>query len=95
MWAVREVADYARGRWRGSAGPLYPQSRGGRPLTGRPPSPETHMSPYYIRHLLCAIVDNHFEVVEPDDDTELTVTVAELLHALRNAFELGQDVRRN
>lgn len=64
-------------------------------MTGLPPSPETHMSPYYIRHLLCAIVDNHFEVVEPDDDTELTVTVAELLHALRNAFELGQDVRRN
>ncbi len=53
------------------------------------------MAPFYIRHLLCAIVDNHFEVVEPDDDTELTVTVAELLHALRNAFDLGQDVRRN
>ncbi|WP_157655570.1 hypothetical protein [Burkholderia ubonensis] len=55
------------------------------------------MQLFYIKHLLCAIVDNHFgaRMIGTDDDDKLTVTVSELLHALRAAFELGQDVRRN
>ncbi|MFA8329281.1 hypothetical protein [Burkholderia ubonensis] len=54
------------------------------------------MQLFYIKHLLCAIADNHFggRMTSTDDDDKLTVTVGELLHALRVAFELGQDVRR-
>ncbi|WP_157651631.1 DUF6900 domain-containing protein [Burkholderia ubonensis] len=54
------------------------------------------MQLFYIKHLLCAIADNHFgsRMTGTNDDDKLTVTVGELVHALRAAFELGQDVRR-
>lgn len=57
--------------------------------------PESTMQLFYINHLLCAIVDNHFgsRLSGTDDSDRMTVTVGELLHALRNAFELGQSVR--
>lgn len=44
------------------------------------------MTPFYIKHLLCAIVDNHFgdRLPETDDETTLTVTVSELLYAMRS-----------
>ncbi|WP_155122812.1 hypothetical protein [Burkholderia ubonensis] len=51
---------------------------------------------FYIKHLLCAIADNHFgSRMTGTHDDKLTVTIGELIHALRDAFELGQDVRRN
>ncbi|WP_185731915.1 DUF6900 domain-containing protein [Burkholderia stagnalis] len=55
------------------------------------------MQLFYIKHLLCAIADKHFgaRMTGTDDDDTLTMTVGELIHALRDAFELGQDVRRN
>ncbi|MDY7806077.1 hypothetical protein [Burkholderia stagnalis] len=55
------------------------------------------MQLFYIKHLLCAIADKHFgaRMTGTDDDDKLMMTVGELIHALRDAFELGQDVRRN
>ncbi|WP_186111494.1 hypothetical protein [Burkholderia gladioli] len=55
------------------------------------------MNRFYIKHLLCAVVDAHFasRLSGTNDDDELTLTIGELLHALREAFDLGQDVRRN
>ncbi|WP_322074710.1 hypothetical protein [Burkholderia cepacia] len=56
------------------------------------------MQLFYIHHLLCAVLDHHFasrlDSAGPASDDTLTVSVAELLRALREAFELGQDVRR-
>lgn len=56
------------------------------------------MQLFYIQHLMCAVLDHHFasrlDSPAPRYDDTLTVSVAELLNALREAFELGQDVRR-
>ncbi len=54
------------------------------------------MNRFYIKHLLCAIVDAHFSsrLAATSDDVAVTMTIGELLHALREAFELGQDVRK-
>lgn len=53
------------------------------------------MHVFYIKHLLCALVSNHFgtRMSGTGDDDTLTMTVGELIHALREAFELGQSVR--
>jgi len=57
------------------------------------------MQRFYIEHLLCAVLDHHFasrlESAVPAPTDTLTASVAELLNALREAFELGQDVRRS
>ncbi|MBU9217801.1 hypothetical protein KTD55_27430 [Burkholderia gladioli] len=55
------------------------------------------MNRFYIKHLLCAIIDVHFasRLSGTNHDDELRLTIGELLHALREAFDLGQDVRRN
>ncbi|MGZ2749937.1 hypothetical protein [Burkholderia stagnalis] len=56
------------------------------------------MQHFYIRHLLCAVLDHHFSSrlhsTAPGSADTLTVSVGELLNALREAFELGQDVRK-
>lgn len=66
---------------------------------GRHPDKATTMQRFYIEHLLCAVLDHHFESrldnAAPAPTDTLTVSVAELLNALREAFEVGQDVRRS
>ncbi|MCM2496122.1 hypothetical protein [Burkholderia glumae] len=54
------------------------------------------MHHFYIKHLVCAVVEKHFasRMTGTDDGDTVTVSIAELIHALRDAFELGQDVRR-
>lgn len=68
---------------------LHERSRGRRHRSGG------HHATFYVKHLLCAVVDNHFSsrLTGTGDSDRLTVTVGELLHALREAFELGQSVR--
>ncbi|WLE64167.1 hypothetical protein GIY62_35510 (plasmid) [Burkholderia plantarii] len=55
------------------------------------------MHHFYIKHLLCTVVDKHFasRMTGTTDDDTVTASVAELIHALRDAFELGQDVRKD
>ncbi|ERJ32940.1 hypothetical protein L810_5397 [Burkholderia sp. AU4i] len=55
------------------------------------------MQLFYIKHLLCAIADKHFgpRMTGTDDGDRVTMTVGELIHALRDAFEIGQGVRRD
>ncbi|WP_185731725.1 hypothetical protein [Burkholderia contaminans] len=51
----------------------------------------------YIKHLLCAIVDYHFSgrMTGTNDGDKVTMKIGELIYALRDAFELGQDVRKD
>ncbi|MGS1000127.1 hypothetical protein [Burkholderia glumae] len=54
------------------------------------------MHHFYIKHLLCALISKHFDsrMTGTDAADTVTVSIAELIHALRDAFELGQGVRR-